>query len=169
VTTAVDTDSTRGGHAGAPPVSPSVNTIEEPTLPLARLTRVDAAWTLLLAALSAAGAVTLVLTPSEVLRAHALAAFTLVLTFALGGVVADAMWNGRPWRWPAAVWASLLVMVFSTARYVEMLWIPDGAPELALAPRVLRVLMMVALFALTMRHRQDVDTPRPRPSPRPEA
>ena len=142
--------------------------VEEPTPPPDRLTRVDAAWTLLLAALSVAGAVTLVLTPAEALRAHALTAFPLVLTFALGGVVADAVWKERPWRAPATLWATLLAMVFSATKYLEMVWIPHDAPHLATAPRVIRMLMIVALYALTMRqrHEHDVPTPRPRPAPR---
>lgn len=128
-----------------------------------RRPRADVAWSLYLAALSGAGVVALALVPGAMLRVHTGLSLMLLLTFALGGVVADAVWKARPWRWVAVYVSTATAGLFTMIKYAEVLWTPAGEPMFAPAPRIIRLLLVLSLFALSLRREHGTRQSRPRP------
>ena len=112
-------------------------------------TRADVLWSVWIGGLAMAGAVMMARTPAAVLHAHPGTALTLVLTFALGALVADAQWNGRPWRATATRAATATVGLFALMKFAE--GIITGEDQQFGAPRVLRMLLLVSLVVLDAR------------------
>jgi len=122
----------------------------------------ERAWSLGVAALSVAGAASLAWIPSGVLRTHPGVTLMLLLSFAIGGVVADAVWNARPWREVATKTATGVITLFVVIKHLDIFWTHGMDPEFALVPRVIRLVMLVPLFVLSLRSGRR--TPRPRPA-----
>ncbi|HET7231210.1 MAG TPA: hypothetical protein VFJ16_14455 [Longimicrobium sp.] len=111
----------------------------------------DAAWSISVAMLALAGAVALALAPAGELRTHPFMALGLLSTFALGGVAAQARWNGRPWRgWPAAV-ANAVIGLMVLGKVAEAIINGDTHTHALGVPRILRMLIFGALLALSFR------------------
>lgn len=102
-------------------------------------------WSLYLAALTLAGAGILAFVPQAVQRSHPATSLAMLLAVASCGVMAEAVWNMRPWQLRTLVGAAVAAAAFVLVGYVDGAWIHGTFPREA---RVLGMVMLASLGLL---------------------
>jgi hypothetical protein len=123
------------------------------------------AWAIYLGALTLVGAYTLALLPRAAARSHPASSLAMLFAVASCGVMAEAVWNVRPWQYRALVGAATAAAALAVVRYADTAMAARGEPSFPPEPRVIGMVMLVSLGLLFIHVGIPVAIPRGPRSP----